>query len=252
MVESERFLMNVKQSLSKLSKLRFAEIVKNESYQSTYLNAWPLYYDDKNIDVLEYLKRKGIYPNKEPFVRVIDVPYAAYSESNKILGYEGLRAKVTFLRNYVEVRRIELSAKKDIEVSIAYDPNKTRLEELPLNTDDYISIKEISERSDILFSFASTSESWQAKVKGYLGCFILYQMKLFPNKELKHIDRNNIKSDKIKRGDKSNRFVTNNPKHFKSIVELTEKNIKKSMNFEPWAKQLKKVTLDNELNKKRK
>lgn len=239
---SEVFLMNIKQALSKLSKLRFATGINYEDYKSTYLNTWPLYYDDKNLDVMEYLKTKDIDQSNIPFIKVYEVPHSVYAKSKKIKGQEHLRTKIIFLRNYIEVRRIELNSIRNVKVSIAYDPNKTNPKDLPSNTDDYEGIQKTVKRSDVMFLFSSESMDWYAKVNAYVGLFIFSNMKLFPSQDIEHVSRCEVKSGKITRGDKANRFITHNPTYFKPVLELTEKNIKKAMKFESWASDLENVT----------
>ena len=68
--EKEKLIMNIKSYLSKLSMVRVNKIKINDNYDNDYINTWPLFYDDINIDVMDYIKEKGVIQERDLFLRV--------------------------------------------------------------------------------------------------------------------------------------------------------------------------------------
>lgn len=254
MINSDYFLRNVQATLRKLNQCRLVEIDKKD-LKSKYLNSWPLYYDNKNTEVINHLKAMGIYPKKDPYVKVFEVDYDTYNKSKKIDGGNSLILKSTFLRNYIEVRRLELQDCNEMEISIVYDPDLTNEIDLPLNTSDYQAIQKIAKHTDILFAFNLPSHITKAKglppfftkVKGYTGMFILNEMNLFQNIKIKHV-HDRLKSSKVKKDNRAIRVITDDLESFEKVVNLTEENIKKSIKLEAWTNDLEKITMTHELD----
>lgn len=68
--EKEKTIMNIKSYLSKLSMIRVNKTKIKDNYDIDYINTWPLYYDNINIDVMDYIKGKGVIQEKDLFLRV--------------------------------------------------------------------------------------------------------------------------------------------------------------------------------------
>lgn len=240
MKNSDKFLINVTEVLSKLTKVR---IVKN--YQSNerklILNSWPLFYDNKNNDVINYLRSNDIKPQKIPFVVVYEISHEKY------LTLENLnidRVELVFFRNYLELKKIDPSRHglKDVRISLAYDSHNGGEELLPSSTYDTQGLKNIANRRDVLFLFNSQRSGWKAKIRGDLGWFVFSELNWYPRIAFEFVDRNKSISTKLVSGNIANRYVTEDLNNYNRIVKVTKDNIKKILPFDSWSTRLKEIT----------
>ena len=244
MINSEQFLLNIKLTLKKLNQCRLVEFDNSLKLKRRYLNSWPLYYDDINIEVIDYLKSIGIKQRKTPYVEARYIPYEKYKQCKKIDKGNKLILELSYLRSYIEIKRISLQNLDEINISIAYDPLKTKENELPNSTNQTDIIEKLSYKKDIMYSF--TYGSFKTKVNAYTGMFIFNNFENLGNKKIEHIHRDILKSYKVKDGDKATRVISNDLKNFKLLVYQTKENINKSIDFASWAKSLRELTMQYE------
>lgn len=244
MINSEQFLLNIKLTLKKLNQCRVVEFDNSLKLKRRYLNSWPLYYDNINIEVIDYLKSIGINQRKAPYVEARYIPYEKYKQCKKIDKGNKLISELAYLRNYIEIKRISLQNLDEINISIAYDPIETKENELPDGTNQTDIIEKLSHKKDIMYAFSYGS--FKTKVNAYTGMFIFNNFEGLKNKKINYINREVLKSYKVKDGDKASRVITNDLKNFKLVVYQTKENIKKSVDFASWAKSLRELTMQYE------
>lgn len=235
--KKEKLIMNIKSYLSKLSMVRVNKIKINDNYDNDYINTWPLFYDDINIDVMDYIKEKGVIQERDLFLRVKKINRTDYE---KLTGRDKevkIKKKISLLRSYIEILRVSEKIKSGdkIKITVGYDAEKTEHHELPENTNDIDKILNIRNRSDIFYGF-TTDKGWKAKLKGIDGCFLFHKLKLLDGEPIFSVNRDELQSSK----NKKERLITNDKKRLESIVNKTQDNIYKSLGIENWYVELKK------------
>lgn len=235
--EKEKTIMNIKSYLSKLSMIRVNKTKIKDNYDIDYINTWPLYYDNINIDVMDYIKGKGVIQEKDLFLRVKKINRTNYE---KLTGRDKevkIKKKISLLRSYIEILRVSEKIKSGdkIKITVGYDTKKTSHHELPKNTDDIEKILNIKNKSDIFYGF-TTDKGWKAKLKGIDGCFLFHKLNLLNGEPISSINRDGLQSSTKKK----ERLITNDKKILESIINKSQDNIYKSLGIESWYVELKK------------
>ena len=249
MENTDKFLINITAVLSKLSKIRIVKKYTSNA-KPVLLNSWPLFYDTRNSDIIDYLSvNNNIFPQKIPFVKAYEISYDQYEKMAKV---DVDKIYLVFLRNYVELKKIDPSRHgfKDVQISLAYDPKNGVEHSLPADTGDVQGLIAIASRHDVLFLFNSKESGWKAKIRGDLGWFVFSELKWYPSIAFKFVDREMSISKKIEKGDKANRFVTDDLSNYENVVQKTLDNIEKAFSFESWCARLREITCVSEAKRK--
>lgn len=243
MFDLEELLFDAGKVLTLLSKVRIVEEQEITFQKSSIIIfPWPLFHD-KNKKMIDYLKSQNVEITDTVFLEGIKVGYKDYETLTKIyLNLDGVR----FLRNYIKLFRIEkiINTSKDMEISIAYDSERTEENVFPKTSNDDKSIIELSKRSDILFVFRSRNSEWIEKIQGYLGSFLFSELKWLENHPFTCKTRDLVVSKKISNGTRSDRIIVNDIVKLNQIINITIKNVNLFVHQSEWSDKLKELTIE--------